>query len=193
MPDPAADELPEASSPHLLITGDGFQDWVSLNDTIMGGASRAGTRLSPEGLWLEGEVVERGGGFVSCRSSLYRPPLDLSGCQGLRLHIDGEGRTLKLAVACSDGVMGLTEMIPGGLRWVAPMATQSQGTTSVEVLFADLQPVIRAKPVSLPLRFNGSAITRLQVLHSRFDEGGGANSGFRSGPIRLLIRSIEGF
>jgi hypothetical protein len=183
----------DARPSQVLISGQGFQDWVSLNDTIMGGSSRAGTRLSAEGLWLEGEVVEQGGGFVSCRSAVYRPPLDLSSYQGLRLHIDGEGRTLKLAVACADGVLGLTELIPGGLRWVAPMTTLSSGTTTVEVLFADLKPVIRAKPVSLPVRFDGSAITRLQVLHSRFDEGGDANAGFRAGEIRLLLRSIEAF
>lgn len=76
-----------------------------------------------------------------------------------------------MALACSDGVFGLTELIPGGLRWVAPMATQPNGVTRVEVLFADLKPVIRARPVALPMRFDGSAINRLQVLHSRFDEG----------------------
>lgn len=189
----AVEGSPERSRPQWLIEGEGFQGWGSLNDTIMGGSSRAGTRLSQEGLWLEGEVVEQGGGFVSCRSSIYRPPLDLSSFQGLRLHLDGEGRTFKLALACSDGVFGLTELIPGGLRWVAPMATQPNGVTRVEVLFADLKPVIRARPVALPMRFDGSAINRLQVLHSRFDEGGNANPGFRAGSFRLLLRSIEAF
>lgn len=193
MPDSAGDASPQASAPRVLVHGGGFHDWTSLNDTIMGGSSRAGIRLSADGLRLQGEVVEQGGGFVSCRSPVYRPPLDLSSFRGLRLRLDGEGRTLKLAVACSDGVLGLTELIPGGLRWVAPMVTHQNGTTTVDVLFADLQPVIRAKPVSLPVRFDGSAITRLQVLHSRFDEEGNANPGFCAGAISLLLRSIEAF
>lgn len=71
----AVEGSPETSRPQWLIEGEGFQGWGSLNDTIMGGSSRAGTRLSQEGLWLEGEVVEQGGGFVSCRSSIYRPLL----------------------------------------------------------------------------------------------------------------------
>lgn len=170
-----------------------FESWATLNDTIMGGKSQAGCRLTPEGLLLEGEVIEDGGGFVSCRSPLLRPPLDLSAFKGLRLAIEGEGRTLKFAVACADGLMGLTEMIPGGLRWVTPIPTQVEGTTVVEIAFEDLQPVVRAKPVGLPLRFDASAITRLQVLHSRFDEAGSANEGFRAGAIRLLIQSIEAY
>lgn len=168
-----------------------LQEWTPLNDTIMGGRSRAGCQLTPEGLLLEGEVVADGGGFVSCRSPLFRPPLNLSLFRGLRLVVEGEGRTLKFAVACSDGVMGLTELIPGGLRWVTAVPTEQEGRTTVEIAFADLRPAIRAKPVGLPVRFDSSAITRLQFLHSRFDEAGSTNSGFRDGPIRLLIHSIE--
>ena len=167
--------------------------WSCLNDTIMGGTSQAGCRLTPEGLLLEGELVADGGGFVSCRSPLLRPPLDLSAFKGLRLAVEGEGRTLKFAVACSDGLMGLTEMIPGGLRWVMPVPTKLEGITVAEIAFNDLQPVVRAKPVGLPLRFDSSAITRLQVLHSRFDEAGSTNPGFRAGAIRLLIHSIDAY
>ena len=157
----------------------------------MGGSSRAGCRISELGLVLEGEVVSEGGGFVSCRSPVYRPPLDLSSYSGLRLRLDGEGRSFKFAAACRDGVFGLTELIPGGLRWVTTVATESAGTTVVEIPFARLQPVVRAKPVSLPVRFDPSVVTRLQLLHSRFGDDGAPNPGFRSGTIKLLIRSIE--
>lgn len=177
----------------VVASPETFPDWTSLNDTIMGGRSRAGCRPTTEGLVFEGEVVAEGGGFVSCRSPNFRPPLNLSDYQGLRLRVEGGGRTLKLAVASSDGVLGLTELIPGGLRWVAPIPTQVEGTTVVDVRFADLRPVVRANPVTLPVRFNPAAVTRLQLLHSRFDEGGQANSGFKPGSIRLVLRSIEAF
>ena len=170
-----------------------LDEWSTLNDTIMGGKSQAGCRLTPEGLLLEGDVIADGGGFVSCRSPLFRPPLDLSSFTGLRMAIQGEGRTLKFAVACSDGLMGLTEMIPGGLRWVTAVPTEAEGQSVVEIPFKDLQPVIRAKPVGLPVRFDCSAITRLQLLHSRFDESGSTNTGFRPGAIRLLIHSLEAY
>jgi len=177
----------------VIAAGDSFREWASLNDTIMGGSSRAGCRISELGLVLEGEVVSEGGGFVSCRSPVYRPPLDLSSYSGLRLTLDGEGRSFKFAVACRDGVFGLTELIPGGLRWVTTVATESTGTTVVEIPFDRLQPVVRAKPVSLPVRFDPSCVTRLQLLHSRFGDDGQPNSGYRDGAIKMLVRSIEAF
>lgn len=159
----------------------------------MGGASRAGCRATADGLRLEGDVVSEGGGFVSCRSPVYKPPLDLKGFRGLRMALDGQGRSFKFAVACRDGVLGLTELIPGGLRWVSTVPTQLNGTTIVEIPFDQLKPVVRASPVNLPLRFDASCITRLQLLHSRFGDDGQSNPGYRSGSIELLIRSIEAF
>ena len=177
----------------MLASGASFNGWASLNDTIMGGSSRAGCRVTDEGLRLEGDVVSEGGGFVSCRSPVYKPPLDLSAFRGLRLSLDGQGRSFKFAVACRDGVLGLTELIPGGLRWVSTVPTQSQGTTMIHIPFDQLKPVVRASPIKLPLRFDPTCITRLQLLHSRFGDDGEANPGFRSGSIALLIRSIEAF
>jgi hypothetical protein len=63
----------------------------------------------------------------------------------------------------------------------------------VEIPFARLKPVVRAKPVSLPVRFDPACITRLQLLHSRFGDDGAPNPGYRAGAIKLLIRSIEAF
>ena len=53
------------ASEQILFQGSDFADWASLNDTIMGGRSRAGCRVTPDGLVLDGELVETGGGFVS--------------------------------------------------------------------------------------------------------------------------------
>lgn len=186
---------PSQPAPEIrtVVAGQGFREWASLNDTIMGGASSAGCRVTDQGLMLEGEVVSEGGGFVSCRSPVFRPPLDLSGFSGLRLTLDGEGRSFKVAVACRDGVLGLTELIPGGLRWVTTVATKPSSTTVVDIPFEQLRPVVRASPVSLPVRFDASCITRLQLLHSRFGDDGQANPGYRSGPIQMLLRSIDAF
>jgi len=188
---PSLISMQSPASEHVLVQGQEFSEWSSLNDTIMGGNSRAGCRVVGEGLLLEGELIERGGGFVSCRSPRLQPPLDLSPYSALQLDLDGEGRTLKIALGCRDGALGLTELIPGGLRWVIDVPTHSSGTTQVVVPFADLRPTVRAKPVGLPLRFDRGGITRIQVLHSKFGDAGDLNPGFRAGPIRLLIRSIR--
>ncbi|NDG76074.1 MAG: CIA30 family protein [Synechococcaceae bacterium WB8_1B_136] len=178
-------------APLLLVAGDGFSGWQPLNDTIMGGNSQGRCRGSSEGLVMEAYVEPEGGGFVSCRSPAYAPPLELSRYGALELAIDGDGRRYKLALACRDGVAGLTELIPGGLRWVAEFSTQSSGTSVVTIPFNRLTPSVRATPVGLPLRFDPAGVTRIQVLHSKFGDVGGRNPGFRPGELRLLIRSIR--
>jgi hypothetical protein len=178
------------------VQGQAFAGWHSLNDTVMGGRSRGTCTVTAEGLCFDGEVVEAGGGFVSVRSPLFSPPLDLSAAAGLELWLQGEGRRFKLAVACADGMAGLTELIPGGLRWVHEFGTDVEGLTRVPIRFADLSPSVRARPVDalplgLPLRFDSSRITRLQLLHSRFGDDGGPNAGFRPGAIHLRIQRID--
>ena len=183
--------MPAGGSPLLVVAGDGFAGWHSLNDTIMGGRSQGQCQSGSTGLVMNAEVVAEGGGFVSCRSPLFSPPLDLSAQAGLQLELEGDGRRYKLAIACSDGLAGLTELIPGGLRWVAEFGTEAQGLTQVWIPFSQLRPSVRAKPVGLPLRFDPARITRLQILHSRFGDDGGENSGFRAGPLRLRIQAIR--
>lgn len=187
----------EAAVPNrVLFRGDGFAGWHALNDPIMGGRSSGSVTVnSDHGLVFEGEVVEQGGGFISVRSPLLSPALDLSDCHALQLELAGEGRRFKLAVACSDGIGGLTNLIPGGLRWVSEFATDPSGVSIVTLPFSQLTASVRAQPMpSLPLgvqpRFDPARITRLQLLHSKFDDQGGLNQGFRAGPIQLVLRQI---
>jgi hypothetical protein len=178
-------------APLTIASGDGFAGWQALNDTIMGGRSQGAVQASSEGLLMQAFVEPEGGGFVSCRSPVFDPPLDLSAYGALELELDGDGRRFKLAMACRDGVAGLTELIPGGLRWVAEFSTRSSGTSTVVVPFNRLTPSVRATPVGLPVRFDPAAITRLQILHSKFGDMGGRNPGFRPGELQLLIRAIR--
>lgn len=180
----------------LVVGGEGFAGWHALNDTIMGGRSSGTCHTGPSGLRFEAEVVAEGGGFVSVRSPLFSPPLDLSAYSALRLDLAGEGRRYKLAVACADGMAGLTELIPGGLRWVHEFATAAEGFCSVRIGFDQLTPSVRARPIEtlplgLPLRFDPGRITRFQLLHSRFGDDGGPNPGFRAGPLALSLQAIH--
>lgn len=182
-----------------LCSGTGFAGWHALNDPIMGGRSSGQVRISSdEGLLFDGEVVEQGGGFISVRSPLFSPPLNLEASAGLALVIAGEGRRFKLAIACADGVGGLTNLIPGGLRWVTEFATATQGSTTVTIPWQQLRPSVRAQPVErLPLgyepRFDASRILRLQLLHSKFDDQGGLNTGFRPGAIGFALQQIAAY
>jgi hypothetical protein len=188
--------LPATAERRTVLAGDGFSGWHALNDTIMGGRSSGTCRVGPRGLVFDGEVIAEGGGFVSLRSPQLSPPLDLSGWGGLELELLGDGRTYKLAVGCSDGVAGLTELIPGGLRWVHAFATSAGTVNRVRIGFDQLTPSLRARPVDglplgLPLHFDPGRITRLQLLHSRFGDDGQPNPGFRAGPLHLELLAIH--
>ncbi len=187
------DSPPTEISITPLIKGSEFSDWESLNDTIMGGSSLATCRSSNQGLFLEGNLVEEGGGFVSCRSPIFTKPFNLSNYSGLILDVVGEGRTLKFAIACEKKTLSLSNFLKGDIRWVASIPTKKEGVSRIRIPFKDLEPARRAKPVRLPLRFDPTCINRFQVLHSKFGQPGKMNSGFFSGPIKILIKSIGAY
>ena len=177
----------------VLFEKDGFRHWKSLNDTIMGGNSVATCENTSSGLLFKGNIVEKGGGFVSCRSSIYQPPLNLSEFNNFEINISGEGRNFKFAVACQDEIFGLTEFIPGGLRWIKSFPTKKFGSTTVNISFNDLTPSIRANKVNFPFKFKPSKIKRLQLLHSKFGDEGKLNDNFKPGNIKILLKSISVF
>ena len=176
-----------------LIEGPEFSDWKSLNDTIMGGASRANCRSTDKGLLLEGNLVEEGGGFVSCRSPVLDKSFDLSKYSGLILDIEGEGRTLKFAIACEKKPLLISKFLKGDIRWVASMVTKKVGTSRIKLPFKNFEPALRAKPIRLPLKFDLTCVNRFQLLYSKFGQPGKMNSEFFAGPIRVLIKSISAY
>ena len=176
-----------------LIQGSEFSDWKSLNDTIMGGSSRASCRSSDKGLFLEGNLVEEGGGFVSCRSPIFDKPFNLSKYSGLIIDVEGEGRTLKFAIACEKKPLSLSNLLKGDIRWVASIPTNKKGVSRIEIPFKNLEPARRAKPVRLPLRFDPTCVNRFQLLYSKFGQPGKINSGFSPGPIKVFIKSISAY
>tara|TARA_Y100001968_G_scaffold290510_1_gene294347 strand:+ start:702 stop:1262 length:561 start_codon:yes stop_codon:yes gene_type:complete len=181
--------------PSKVLSSSDFDDWFSLNDTIMGGSSKAVCKTTSKGLSLEGVVVEEKGGFVSCKSPIFSPILNLSNFQGFEVKIDGKGRTLKFGVSCKYGLLGLKEFFlnksPGGLRWVAEIETKRFGTTKVKIPFDSLEPTVLAKKISLPIKFKPNSISQFQLLHSKFGKPGELNPGFKPGKINFLLQSIS--
>ena len=177
----------------IIYDKNNFNDWTSLNDTIMGGNSNAKCNIDSKGLVFSGEVVEQDGGFVSCRSPYLEPPLNLSKFKGFQFEILGEGRTLKAAIACSDKSFGITKFFLGSLRWVAAIPTSEKGITSIKIPFNSLKPAVRAKKINLPIGFNSSSVTRIQLLYSKFGLPGELNEDFKPGPINIFLRSISAY
>ncbi|WP_320667616.1 CIA30 family protein [Prochlorococcus sp. MIT 1307] len=170
-----------------------FGNWIALNDTIMGGSSEATCKLTSQGLVLDGKLIEEGGGFVSCQSPLYKPTLNLSGFCGFQLQLDGQGRTLKFAVACKGSFLGYKSFFGSGLRWVSTFPTKPEGKTIIQIPFNKLKPTIRAKRVIPFTKFDPSSIYQIQLLYSKFGLPGEMNPGFKSGPIHLLLREVSSY
>jgi len=188
------DSTPKNSFDKLLIFDkNNFSDWNHLNDTIMGGKSEAQCRVTSQGLLLEGNLVEDGGGFVSCRSPVLSPPINLSNYVGLELVLEGYGRTFKFGASSEVKNLLFSRFIPFGLKWIISFPTESNGTTVIKIPFSSLEPVIRAKPVRLPVSFNSSSITQFQLLYSKFGKPGKMNTSFQEGPLRVLIKSINAY
>ncbi len=177
----------------LIFSPGQFDRWTSLNDSIMGGSSNASCKILDSGLLLEGDLIEEGGGFVSCRSPILSPPLNLSQYRGLKVDLDGAGRTLKIAIKARNRFIGMSGFFERGLCWVAAIPTNVSGTTSIHIPFNILKPTIRAKKVPLPVPFNSRAITQFQLLHSKFGLPGEINAGFKPGFIQIHLRSISVF
>ena len=120
-----------------LINGLQYKNWEPLNDSIMGGLSSAECSLKADGLELYGNLVEEGGGFVSCRSPVFNPPLNFSKYKGLQIHVEGKGRTLKFALFCQAPLCGLIDLMSDGLHWVAEIPTSDSGLTCFNIPFKD--------------------------------------------------------
>tara|TARA_Y100001968_G_C19214396_1_gene646413 strand:- start:196 stop:771 length:576 start_codon:yes stop_codon:yes gene_type:complete len=185
-----------AEPPLKLLVGSQkqFAEWSALNDTIMGGTSNGECRSSKEGLIFDGEIIEQGGGFVSCRSNIFSPPLNLSMYKGLQIDVEGSGRTLKIGLSCQNNSSFIMEkLLPSGLKWVASIPTEENGLTSFRIPFNSLEPSLRAKPVYMPIQFNSSSVNQFQILHSKFGQPGKLNYGFRSGLFTIILRSIYAY
>ena len=187
------DQQQRNNNHEFILNNQSFLNWSSLNDSIMGGSSQAECRIKPNGLLLDGNLVEEDGGFVSCRSSLFNPPLNLSEYSGLQVEVDGEGRTLKFAIYCKAWMLSFSDIFASGLHWAAEIRTLSYGTTTLNIPFSDFQPSIQAKQFSIPFGIDKASITQFQILHSKFGLSGSLNQEFRPGKINILLRSISGF
>jgi len=86
----------------LFDFGSDAKGWPSVNDNVMGGISRGGSRLSGNGtvLFLGELSLDNNGGFSTVRSP--EQDLDLSGWDGLLLRVRGDGRTYNLSALRND-------------------------------------------------------------------------------------------
>lgn len=122
----------------------GGNPWPSIDDVVMGGASRSEMSMSGGYATFRGVVsLDNNGGFASVRSSPGRH--DLSSCRGLLLRVRGDGKRYGVRLrttAAFDGVSYQVTIDPPPGEW-----------HEIELPFHRFEPVFRGRrvPGSPPL------------------------------------------
>ncbi|NJM47302.1 MAG: CIA30 family protein [Alkalinema sp. RU_4_3] len=157
--------------------------WGAVDDNVMGGVSDSRITLVPEGADFLGNVsVQNSGGFASVRTRNFDPAIDLSGYQGIELHLRGDGQRYKFLMRSDVG-------------WDSVAFAHSFDTTAgewitVKIPFTQMVPVFRAKTLKDGTQINLKSVRSLQLMLSKFEYDGLLNPTFRPGAFRMTVRSI---
>lgn len=103
-----------------FVGGQDRQSWETIDDRIMGGASRGRQTWNDQGaLLFTGEIsLENQGGFASLRSPA--DSYDLGGCRQANIRVKGDGRCYQLGLRIDryfDGVSYLAEFHAPADQW----------------------------------------------------------------------------
>ena len=156
-------------------TEQAIDDWMSINDVVMGGVSSG--RLVATGndtVAFTGLVsLENGGGFASVRS---RPrEHDLRGYSGLELRIRGDDRRYKINLK--------TDIRADGILYRAIFETREGEWQTLRLPFGEFLPTLRGRVVPEAPPLDLSCVTSLGLMIS--DR--------QAGPFRLEITLIGAY
>ncbi|XGV95532.1 MAG: CIA30 family protein [Leptolyngbya sp. BL-A-14] len=160
--------------------------WGALDDVVMGGVSASTIKQTENAVLFTGNVsTANSGGFASVRSRNLEPALDLSGYEGIKLRVKGDGQRYKFLTRDDD-------------KWDSIAYSHSFDTTAgewidVQIPFRTLIPVFRAKTLADAAPLNASHVCSLQLMLSKFEYDGGLNSHFTAGPFALELQTISAY
>lgn len=159
--------------------------WGALDDVVMGGVSQSGIRLNEDFADFSGQVsTANNGGFASVRTRNLEPPIDLSGYDGIELHLKGDGNRYKFMLR------GETQW--DGVAHCASFDTVADTWITVRFPFSTLIPVFRARTLKeAQLRLD--RIHAFQLMLSKFEYDGALNPHFQPGFFQLQVRSISAY
>ena len=176
---------PETSWAVLDFT-DSSTQWRSLDDRVMGGASRSRMSFVSEGATFEGELVVDGGGFASVRCSLPRSAVSaIDGARGLLLTCAGDGRSgYKIVLrtdAAADGISYQAGFQPGSAHG------------QIRLPFEAFQATFRGRPVPGAPALRGADVRQLGFMLSRFQDGGSVDGSVAAGGFKLRLASLAAY
>jgi len=159
--------------------------WGAVDDVVMGGVSQSEMRLGSGYAVFSGNVsIDNSGGFASVRTRNFEPSLNLSNYRGVELRVKGDGQRYKLFLR--------TEAKWDGVGYAHSFDTIANDWMTIQVPFADLVPIFRAKTVSdAPL--DTTQICSFQLMLSKFEYDRALNPRFTPGLFSLQIESISAY
>ncbi|ACK70106.1 NADH:ubiquinone oxidoreductase complex I intermediate-associated protein 30 [Gloeothece citriformis PCC 7424] len=162
------------------------ESWGAVDDVVMGGVSQSNIKLIRNRAVFSGNVsTDNNGGFASVRTRNFEPPLDLSDYDGIELRVQGDGKRYKFILRC-EGKWD-------GIGYCYSFDTIYNFTQTIQIPFADLIPVFRAKTVPEAGNFDASKIYSMQLMLSKFEYNGGLNPRFSPGLFGIEIESIKAY
>ena len=148
--------------------------WYVVNDNVMGGRSQGGFGIDPPELVFSGVTNTNGGGFSSIRT---RPlELDLSGYEGLRLRVAGDGRQYTWRLATDASLRGRP------IGYWARFDTRDGEWTTVDIPFSRFTPRFRGTTLEGPaLDLRGITGLGLMIYDGN------------DGPFRVRLDSVHAY
>lgn len=162
------------------------QIWGAVDDVVMGGVSQSEIRFVEGTALFAGNVsTANSGGFASVRTKNFEPPLNLSGYDGIKLRVRGDGKRYKCFIR--------TETKWDGTAYSYSFDTVSNSWIDVCIPFNDLTAVFRAKTLNDAPAIDASQIASFQLMLSKFEYDGELNPKFTPGGFALQVESIKAY
>jgi monofunctional biosynthetic peptidoglycan transglycosylase len=115
-----------------------LENWVIVNDTVMGGRSRAGLGLQDNYLVFAGDLsLQNNGGFASTRR-IYAP-IEWSAKQAIEITIKGDGRSYQFRLRTNRNM--------DGVAYVAEFDTKKGEDQTLTFQLNDFMPLWRGRYV----------------------------------------------
>lgn len=160
--------------------------WGALDDVVMGGVSESGMRKADGAALFTGNVsTANSGGFASVRTRNFEPPFNLSGWDGIRLRVKGDGNRYKFILRNSSGW--------DSVAYYYSFDTVANEWSTIDVPFSQFIPTFRARTVDDAPPLNPAQICSLQFMLSKFEHDGGLNPHFTPGEFQLAIAQIAAY
>lgn len=162
------------------------ETWGALDDVVMGGVSESNIRLMDSVALFSGNVsTANSGGFASVRTRNFEPPFNLTGYEGVVLHVKGDGNRYKFMLRSEDQW--------DGTAYCYSFDTTADSWIDVRIPFTDLIPVFRAKTVKEASPLDSSQICSFQLMLSKFEYDGALNPKFEPGSFQIQVASIKAY